>query len=120
MHFIISQIRNADRGETIGGIVNGVSLILEQLQQEKNELQRFIVNITSQLGQLSELITDDFEAKTDEHRQARAATGAHVGHLIREAQQLDGRRTVAATDNAGCFAVGNCLSNHFGAFIKRR
>ena len=57
--------------DAISQIVDAVNAALNQLDLEKRELEGFIVNITKQLGQLSQLVEEDFQEKTDEHNHAR-------------------------------------------------
>ncbi len=57
--------------DSITLIVESISIALQQLDHDKRELEGFIVNITNQLGQLSELIEVDLQEKSDEHDHAR-------------------------------------------------
>lgn len=66
-----SGLHNDEWKEAITKIVDAVASALKQLDLEKRELEGFIVNITKQLGQLSQLVEDDFQEKTDEHNHAK-------------------------------------------------
>jgi diguanylate cyclase len=47
--------------DTLGDIVNSVSLALKKLSDEKSELKRFILTVTEQLSEITDAITKDFE-----------------------------------------------------------
>ena len=66
-----SGLQNDEWKDAISKIVDSVAAAMKQLDLEKRELEGFIVNITKQLGQLSQLVEDDFHEKTDDHNHAK-------------------------------------------------
>ena len=57
-------IANEEWPDTLSDIVNSVSLALQKLSDEKSELEDFILTVTEQLGEITDVITKDFEAQT--------------------------------------------------------
>lgn len=54
-------IANDEWPDTLSDIVNSVSLALQKLSDEKSELESFILTVTEQLGEITNVITKDFE-----------------------------------------------------------
>jgi diguanylate cyclase len=54
-------IANAEWPDTLNDIVNSVSLALQKLSDEKSELENFILTVTEQLGNITNVITKDFD-----------------------------------------------------------
>jgi diguanylate cyclase len=56
--------------ETLTESVASISNTLKQLNQEKSELEDFIANVTGQLGELTQVVTEDREEQMSGHRKA--------------------------------------------------
>ncbi len=50
--------------------VASISDTLNKLNQEKRELEKFIINVTEQLGELTQVVTEDQEDQLSEHQEA--------------------------------------------------
>jgi diguanylate cyclase len=57
-------ISNEEWPDTLSDIVNSVSLALQKLSDEKSELEGLILTVTEQLGEITDVITKDFEQQT--------------------------------------------------------
>lgn len=55
--------------ETLNEIVASISETLRKLNQDKRELENFIMNVTRQLGEITQVITEDHEDHLSEHRE---------------------------------------------------
>ena len=62
----LDKIEDNDWPETINQIVDCISTTLNKLNQEKHELEDFIVKITQQLGKISEVIAADQQDQQSE------------------------------------------------------
>jgi diguanylate cyclase len=54
-------VANEEWPNTLSDIVDSVSLALQKLSDEKSELEGFILTVTEQLGEITGVITNDFE-----------------------------------------------------------
>lgn len=57
-------IANEEWPDTLGDIANSVSLALQKLSDEKSELESFILTVTEQLSEITDVVTKDFEDQT--------------------------------------------------------
>jgi diguanylate cyclase len=55
--------------ETLNEIVASISDTLKNLNQEKRELEDFIINVTEQLGEITQVITEDHEDHLSDHQE---------------------------------------------------
>jgi len=58
--------------DTLNEIVNSISGSLKKLDQEKRELEDFIVNVTAQLGEITEVISADHQDHQSDHEDAQS------------------------------------------------
>ncbi len=58
--------------DTLNEIVTSVSDSLKKLEQEKRELESFIVNVTEQLGEITQVISEDHEDHLSDHEDAQS------------------------------------------------
>jgi len=58
--------------DTLNDIVNSISDSLKKLDQEKRELEDFIVNVTAQLGEITEVISADHKDHQTDHEDAQS------------------------------------------------
>ena len=56
--------------ETLTESVASISDTLIKLNQEKSELENFIVNVTEQLGELTQVVSEEREVQLSEHQEA--------------------------------------------------
>lgn len=57
-------IANEEWPNTLADIANSVSLAIQKLSDEKSELESFILTVTEQLSEITDVITKDFEEQT--------------------------------------------------------
>jgi diguanylate cyclase len=55
--------------DTLNDIVTSIADSLKKLDQEKRDLEDFIVNVTAQLGEITEVISDDHRDHQSDHAQ---------------------------------------------------
>ena len=58
--------------DTLNEIVNSISHSLKKLDQEKRELEDFIVNVTAQLGEITAVISEDHLDHQSDHKDAQS------------------------------------------------
>ncbi|MCP4386976.1 MAG: diguanylate cyclase, partial [Gammaproteobacteria bacterium] len=58
--------------DTLNDIVNSISDSLKKLDQEKRELEDFIVNVTAQLGEITQVISADHKDHQSDHEDAQS------------------------------------------------
>ncbi len=58
--------------DTLNEIVCSISDSLKKLDQEKRELEDFIVNVTAQLGEITEVISADHQDHQSDHKDAQS------------------------------------------------
>ncbi|MDH3390039.1 MAG: hypothetical protein OEN02_19300, partial [Gammaproteobacteria bacterium] len=58
--------------DTLNDIVNSISDSLKKLDQEKRELEDFIVNVTEQLGEITRVISEDHRDHQSDHEDAQS------------------------------------------------
>ena len=58
--------------DTLNEIVTSISDSLKKLDQEKRELEDFIVNVTAQLGEITEVISEDHQDHQSDHEDAQS------------------------------------------------
>lgn len=58
--------------DTLNDIVNSISESIKKLDQEKRELEGFIVNVTAQLGEITEVISEDHKDHQSDHEDAQS------------------------------------------------
>ncbi len=58
--------------ETLNEIVNSISDSLKKLDREKRELESFIVNVTEQLGEITQVISEDQRDHLSDHEDAQS------------------------------------------------
>jgi diguanylate cyclase len=58
--------------DTLNDIVNSISDSLKKLDQEKRELEDFIVNVTEQLGEITRVISEDHRDHQSSHKDAQS------------------------------------------------
>ncbi|MDH3218518.1 MAG: diguanylate cyclase [Gammaproteobacteria bacterium] len=58
--------------DTLNDIVNSISNSLKKLDQEKRELEDFIVNVTEQLGEITRVISEDHRDHQSSHKDAQS------------------------------------------------
>jgi diguanylate cyclase len=58
--------------DTLNDIVTSIADSLKKLDQEKRDLEDFIVNVTAQLGEITEVISDDHRDHQSDHADAHS------------------------------------------------
>lgn len=61
--------------DTLNDIVNSISSSLKNLEQEKRELENFIVKVTEQLGDVTQAINEDQKDQESNYEDARSLQG---------------------------------------------
>lgn len=65
---VLDGIEDSQWPDTLNEIVTSISDALKKLNEEKHELEDFIVNVTEQLGQITEVIAADHEDHLSDHQ----------------------------------------------------
>lgn len=65
-------IEAGDWVETLNDIVGSISTTLQRLNREKQELEEFIVSVTAQLGEITEVIAEDHRDHQSDHADAQS------------------------------------------------
>ena len=66
---VFDGVKDNNWPETLNEIVASISETLKKLNQDKRELENFIMNVTEQLGEITQVITEDHEDHLSEHRE---------------------------------------------------
>lgn len=61
-------IKDDEWPDTLSDIVDSVSLAVQKLNDEKLELENFIVAVTEQLGEITDVISADYEGQVSGHK----------------------------------------------------
>lgn len=79
--------------ETLNDIVGTVSDSLQKLDREKRELEAFIVNVTEQLGEITDLIAEDHKDHQSDHDDTQS-----LHSFVREGMNLIQKNFQTSTD----------------------
>jgi diguanylate cyclase len=66
---VFDGVEESNWSETLNEIVESISETLKKLNQDKRELENFIMSVTEQLGEISQVIAEDHEDHLSEHRE---------------------------------------------------
>ena len=79
--------------DTLNEIVNSISDSLKKLDQEKRELESFIVNVTEQLGEITQVISEDHRDHQSDHKDAQS-----LHDFVQEGMSLIQKNFQSASD----------------------
>ncbi len=83
----------AEWPETLNEIVNSISDSLKKLDQERRELEGFIVHVTEQLGEITEVIAEDHRDHQSDHADAQS-----LHDFVQEGMSLMQKNFQSSTD----------------------
>ena len=66
---VLDGVEDNNWPENLNEIVASISETLRKLNRDKRELENFIMNVTEQLGEITQVITEDHEDHLSEHRE---------------------------------------------------
>jgi len=90
---VLNGIEENQWPETLDEIVNSITDTLGKLNKEKLELESFIINVTEQLGQITDVITADREDHQLDHEDRQS-----LHNLMQERVQTIHKKVESASD----------------------
>ena len=86
--------------ETLTESVASISDTLNQLNQEKSELEDFIVNVTDQLGDLTQVVTEEREEQMYGHREAISLQNLMKEGMAKISDNVDAAENISQLKSA--------------------
>jgi len=86
--------------ETLTESVASISDTLNQLNQEKSELENFIANVTEQLGDLTQVVTEEREEQISGHREAISLQNLMKEGMAKISDKVDAAENISQLKSA--------------------
>jgi len=86
--------------ETLTESVASISDTLNQLNQEKSELENFIANVTEQLGELTQVVTEEREEQMSGHREAMSLQNLMKEGMAKISDNVDAAENISQLKSA--------------------
>lgn len=86
--------------ETLNEIVASISDTLKKLNRDKRELENFIMNVTEQLGEITQVITEDHEDHLSDHRETISLQGLMQDGVVKIRNNVDAAEDISQLKSA--------------------